>query len=308
LTHVVSYFLKLNEVRFQALGAGEPALSPVYGTIYFDEQPRRVRRMSTGATRIFVSCGQGTPDEKALGLAIKGTIDSTPGFEGFFAESVQSFQSLSEHLLAALADCSGAVVALHPRGTIVCSGVESGTRSSVWVNQEIAILAFRQHCEGTELPVLLFKDPSVDLEGIMKYLILNPLVLDAHPSVVQSVKDWLVETTFTVGVLQKTIDQSWAGLPEGSRMLLAAILDGGGSNVGQMLLQNILQADTYQLPPEQIGKAIIDAVERLASTGFVEKSNSFNGYQLSIPPGLSKQLARKIRVWKESRQKGGGSA
>jgi len=34
---------------------------------------------------IFVSCGQLTAEERALGTAVKAEIDKTPGLEGYFA-------------------------------------------------------------------------------------------------------------------------------------------------------------------------------------------------------------------------------
>ena len=43
---------------------------------------------------IFVSCGQLTAEEKYLGLAVKSTIDATPEFEAYFAESVHDLESL----------------------------------------------------------------------------------------------------------------------------------------------------------------------------------------------------------------------
>lgn len=91
---------------------------------------------------IFVSCGQTTLAEKSLGILIKSTIDQTPGFTAYFAETVQELESLGRHIFDALRRCAGAVVVLHDRGTVTALAT-SFQRSSVWVNQEVAILAYR---------------------------------------------------------------------------------------------------------------------------------------------------------------------
>jgi hypothetical protein len=62
---------------------------------------------------IFVSCGQLTTEEKSLGLAVKSAIDTTLGFEAYFAESVHDLEALGRNVFDALRRCSGAVVFLH---------------------------------------------------------------------------------------------------------------------------------------------------------------------------------------------------
>src|ERR1700752_4991860 len=97
---------------------------------------------------IFVSCGQLTESERALGLAIKEVIDSAQGFIAYFAQAVQNLEGLSTNVLTALRTCAGAVVILQDRGALLnAEGVKIGRRSSVWVNQEVAILAYRQFVE-----------------------------------------------------------------------------------------------------------------------------------------------------------------
>src|SRR5215467_2666816 len=92
---------------------------------------------------IFVSCGQLRADEKHLGQRIKAEIDAVPGFKAYFADSVQDLSGLTEHIFNALRCSSGAVVVLQPRGEVHSGGQILSIRSSVWINQEIAILAYR---------------------------------------------------------------------------------------------------------------------------------------------------------------------
>ncbi len=94
---------------------------------------------------IFVSCGQLTAEEKDLGTAVKAEIDKMPGLEGYFAQTVHDLSALAHHVFDALRHCSGAILLLHERGRVTASdGSDLGYRSSVWVNQELAILAYRQ--------------------------------------------------------------------------------------------------------------------------------------------------------------------
>jgi len=77
---------------------------------------------------IFVSCGQLTEQEKALGVLLKAVIDDTPGFEAYFAEAVHDFEALGRNVFDALRRCVGALVVLHDRGIVVGpEGEEWGT-------------------------------------------------------------------------------------------------------------------------------------------------------------------------------------
>jgi len=99
----------------------------------------------TNKRLIFVSCGQVTEEEKQLGTAVKNLIDSMEGFQAYFAEEVHDLTALGHHIFDALFRCSGAISFLQKRGSVTgISGEDWGVRSSVWVNQEIAILAFRK--------------------------------------------------------------------------------------------------------------------------------------------------------------------
>jgi hypothetical protein len=92
---------------------------------------------------IFVSCGQLRQEENQLGQRIKAEIDATPGFKAYFADTVQDLAGLWEHIFDTVRRCAAAVVILHPRGRI--RGADNqhyGIRSSVWKNQEMALLAY----------------------------------------------------------------------------------------------------------------------------------------------------------------------
>jgi hypothetical protein len=64
---------------------------------------------------------------------------------------------------------------MHPRGEIQRPGGSVLVRSSVWIEQEIAIATYIQRVENRSLPIIAFKHKSVGREGIRDLLHLNPI-------------------------------------------------------------------------------------------------------------------------------------
>lgn len=123
---------------------------------------------------IFISCGQYTTAEKALGKSIYAMVEGL-GMQPFFAEQVQDLKGLNENILDHLRDCAGFITVLHPRGKISRPDGSAHTRASVWIEQEIAITAYIHHVEKRTLPVIAFIHESVGREGIRDLLHLNPI-------------------------------------------------------------------------------------------------------------------------------------
>lgn len=91
---------------------------------------------------IFISCGQQSQSEKRLGTSAFDLINSKPGYRAYFAEYVQCLDGLTKNILDSLRTCSGFISFLHERGQVIQNDKIMGFRSSVWINQEIAILAY----------------------------------------------------------------------------------------------------------------------------------------------------------------------
>lgn len=182
---------------------------------------------------IFVSCGQLRPEEKRLGQRIKSEIDATPGFKAYFADTVQDLSGLSAHILDALRRSSGAVIVLHPRGEIRADdGRVLGIRSSVWINQEVALLAYRQFFERRAIPVLAFRDPSVTLEGAMTAFIINPKPSVDEDTVLTEVRRWLAEEALSGATDENDVFQAkWDTLQADDRSILAALIAEGGRDI-----------------------------------------------------------------------------
>lgn len=133
---------------------------------------------------IFISCGQYTTAEKALGKAIYDTVESL-GMKPFFAETVQDFKGLNENILDNLRDCVGFITVMHPRGKIQRPN-GSFERASVWIEQEIAITAYIRHVEKRPLRVIAFIHKDVGREGIRDLLHLNPIVFSDEMEILRA--------------------------------------------------------------------------------------------------------------------------
>jgi len=124
---------------------------------------------------IFISCGQSTAAEKALGKQIVEMVRAQTDLEPFFAEEVQDLNGLDANILDALRSCAGFITILHPRGEIGRPDGSVLVRESVWIEQEIAIATYIQRHEKRALPIIAFKHRLVGREGIRDLLHLNPI-------------------------------------------------------------------------------------------------------------------------------------
>jgi len=249
---------------------------------------------------IFVSCGQVTEPEKSLGTMVKDMIDDIPGFEAYFAESVHDVDGLSENVFDALRRCSGAVIILHDRGMVLdASGEEWGNRSSVWINQEIAILAYRKFLEARKLPILVFMDKRVKLEGAMTALIVNPITLGESPETVNTIKTWLNTQSFSAAS-DSVFLTKWEKLSESSRRVLACLVDQGGDQVKLHAIQVEL-TNTFSLPKNEASESVGKARGEFISTDLVKFIDNINsGHEFSLHPTWKFELQMMVAKWRAS--------
>jgi hypothetical protein len=244
---------------------------------------------------IFVSCGQVTEEEKQLGTAVKNLVDSTESFEAYFAETVHDLSALGQHILDALHRCSGAISFLHKRGVVTGPlGEEWGVRSSVWVNQEIAILAFRNFLDFAKLPILVFKDNEVRIEGAMTSFIVNPLPLLNVPDTLTAVKKWLESTEFAP-CLADEFQNKWDKLSSNSKRAMNCLASEGGQRVKEHNIRRKLQ-EKYNLPKNTASDAVREAKLQFMDTGLVICDHNIDsGDEMTFHPTWQWYLARAAR-------------
>lgn len=147
--------------------------------------------------RIFVACGQDTEGEKQLGKDVLDVIDEK-GMAGFFAEEIHSADELNTAVFKAINNCGGFCAIMHKRGEIKYSNYELAYRSSVWIQQEIGILMYRRFLQDRLIPVRVFCEMGILLEGIMKTSIINPVQFEKREEVLEGVRSWIKGPEFDV--------------------------------------------------------------------------------------------------------------
>jgi hypothetical protein len=234
---------------------------------------------------IFVSCGQLTAEERRLGQLIKAEVDAVAGFEAYFADTVQSLSALAEHILDALRRCVGAIAVLHQRGRVMsAAGDELGVRSSVWINQEIAILAYRQFFERSNIPILAFADPSLTHEGAMTAFILNPKPLGDEEAVVSAVRQWLRDLPISHAGDLAVFAQKWRGLTKEDRAILASLIAEGVHEVKELSIRGRLIQD-HGFDKNRASTILMERRLALSSANLVQlRHNIYDGDEMSLHP------------------------
>lgn len=238
------------------------------------------------ARLIFVSCGQLTEEERTLGRRIKAAIDAADGYEGYFADAVQDLTGLADHILDALRRSTGAVVVLHPRGHVVTDqGQDWGVRSSVWINQELALLAYRQFFEGIKIPILAFKHDSVSLEGAMTAFIINPKPLGSDEAVVSEVHNWLQNHASQGRPSEQDVfNQKWHTLKADDQLILAALVEEGGHDVKVISVRRRL-TERYGIDRNRASTLVRERLSVLTASNLVRlQHNIYNGNEMSLHP------------------------
>jgi hypothetical protein len=245
---------------------------------------------------IFISCGQQRPEEKELGTVVKNLIDSKPGYRAYFAEYVQSLDALAKNVFDGLRKCSGLIAFLHERGFVKVDGdKEWGYRSSVWVNQEISILSYRKQFEGIDIPILVFKDKSVRLEGAMTSLIVNPIPIVSKEDIIMKIDSWLQTAVFSNSAgPDESFLSKWQKLSPSSKKVLSALIDEGGRNVKKSAIRICLR-EKYGMEKNESSSAVSTASIEFINTDLVKLiSNIHSGDEMSLNPTWQWHIRREV--------------
>ena len=179
---------------------------------------------------------------------------------------------------------------------------EWGYRSSVWVNQEISMLAYRKQFEGVEIPILVFKDERVRLEGAMTSLIVNPIPMKSESEILEQVKSWLESTEFLFKGSNNDdrFFSKWAKLPSIPRKVISALLDEGGTNVKEFAIKACLQ-ENYGMGNNEASQAILEARLAFINTDLIKLKHDINsGDEMSINPTWQWHIAREMTKLSDS--------
>lgn len=139
---------------------------------------------------IFLSCGQYTEKEKALGRQVKQLLEQSGAPEVYFADFQNTLDAFTNNILGALNRCIGFIGVMHHRGRVATPNGEL-VRASVWIEQELAIAAFIEQILNRKIEVQLYIQEGIAREGMRDKLLLNAAPFKADQEVLDHLKDRL---------------------------------------------------------------------------------------------------------------------
>jgi hypothetical protein len=168
--------------------------------------------LDSGRPLVFVSCGQYTDEEKAIGAKVCEIIRAHTDYEPYFAEAQRSFEGLSDSILAALERMSGMVVIMHKRGEVK---TPHGThyRGSLWIEQEIAIAASLKH-SGRDIKVAAYIEDGIKREGLRDLLHLSPMTFNTPEQIAHDFERLIVTDEFGLKSYTSAVTAAAPGAPE----------------------------------------------------------------------------------------------
>ena len=205
--------------------------------------------------QIFVSCGQQSDREKTLGREIKKVIDEHDGMRGFFAQDVHSPADLNRAVFDELKTCDGFFAVMHKRGEITYSDFPPSQRCSVWIQQEIAILCYRMHLQGSHVPILVYAEKDILLEGVMKTTIVNPIPFEEDEEVLSGLSQWLKGPEFDehpVLARRKSLFQSRVMGFQPNHWLLLELIAAHSADRGDSPALTVIETDFHEIIKQEI--------------------------------------------------------
>lgn len=141
---------------------------------------------SSETRRVFISCGQQSAEEVALGKAIAQATKTQTGIDGYFAEDQHSLDGLTRNIFNAIHSASAFIAVIHRRDKLQTDLSEY--RGSVWIEQEIAIAAFLVQSLGLRIPARVYVQAGVRREGVRGYIHLNPIEFESNEDVINNLQ------------------------------------------------------------------------------------------------------------------------
>jgi hypothetical protein len=136
--------------------------------------------------QVFISCGQQSEEEIALGNAIVRLVKDRTGIDGYFAEYQHSLEGLTRNIFNAIHSASAFIAVIHRRDRLSADPLRY--RGSVWVEQEIAIAAFLVQSLGLTLPARVYFQEGIVREGVRGYIHLNPIEFKENQEVLSNLE------------------------------------------------------------------------------------------------------------------------
>ena len=146
--------------------------------------------MKTGGL-IFISCGQVTTEEKALGKQVCALVEELTPHQPYFAENQNTLEGFTQNILGSLDNAVGLIAIMHPRGIITFPDGHQEIRGSVWIEQEVAVAAYIKQILKREMRIAAYIHQSVRREGMRDQLLLNAVQFSNNSEVLTHLRELL---------------------------------------------------------------------------------------------------------------------
>lgn len=155
----------------------------------------------------------------------------------------------------------------------------------MWINQELAVLAYRQFFESAEIPIIVFKEESVKLEGAMSVFIVNAKPLEGEDVVISEVGRWLTDKAVQGKLDQHAVfAQKWEALQAEDRMILKALVEEGGQSVKELSIRRRL-VEFYGLENNAAFNILRTQRLALSQANLIQLGHNVNdGDEISLHP------------------------
>ena len=244
---------------------------------------------------VFVSSGQLTKSEVQLGRDVAAVIESHK-MRPFFAQDVHSASDLNSEVFRAIQTCDAFLAILQKRGLVKFAEYPPMERSSVWIQQEIAMFCYRMFLERRSLPIRAYSERGIRLEGVMGIAVVNPIEFDRPEEIPAEVGKWLDSREFeehpVLARREGLFARRLAGTNQDERLLLELIA-AHCTAADDFALHAYVRDDFFgvlrveKMPDDQIEKRFREAYERLKGFGLVREEASRSTGEVRI--WISKQ-------------------
>ena len=147
------------------------------------------------------------------------------------------------------------------------------------------MLAYRQFFESSDIPILVFKEDSVRLEGAMSALIVNAKTLGGEKEVVAEVARWLLDEAAKGRKDEHAVFAlRWAALQPDDRMILKALVEEGGKTVKEVSIRRRL-VEFHGLEKSTASATLRTRLPALSQGNLIQRHhNIYDGDEVSLHP------------------------
>jgi hypothetical protein len=131
--------------------------------------------------KIFLSCGQDSPEEKKVGEDLKNCL-TLQGFEVFLAFKTQRMEDVDDIIIKNL-ESSDYFIFIDFRREKIKGFMRKQYRGSLFTNQELALAHYLKFEKA-----MFLQQTGIRLEGMTKYFLSNPEKFDSFQEVIDKVK------------------------------------------------------------------------------------------------------------------------